>query len=156
MDTISEGPTRLADVYFSQDYPVLLAIARAELDAQAQAPPPQPEQLAEILGRPLVDVCASVGRLRDAGFVDGTAVMRGIKDYLLISRITIKGLREVGAYPKPTDLADRLQRFLDAEAAAAERTDPERGHKIRRAAQALTEVGTTFAAKFAAEMAKPV
>jgi hypothetical protein len=155
MDTTTGGTRRLPDVYFSQDYPILLAIARAELDAQAQALPPQPEQLAEALGRPLVDICASVARLRDAGFLEGTGVMRGIKDYLLITRITTEGLREVGAYPKTTDLADRLQRFLDAEAEAVERTDPERGRKIRRAAQTLTEVGTTFAAKFAAEMVKP-
>jgi len=155
MDTTTEGTTRLADVYFGQDYPILFAIAKAELDAQAQAPPPQPEQLSEALGRPLLDVCASLARLRKAGFIEGDDMMRGIKDYMIVTGITIAGLREVGAYPKPTDLADRLRRFLDAEAADAERTDPERGRKIRHAAQALTEVGTTLAAKFAAEMVKP-
>jgi hypothetical protein len=46
-------------------------------------------------------------------------------------------------------------RFLEAEAGLVERTDPERGKKIRRAAQTLSEIGTTLAAKFAAEMAKP-
>ncbi len=150
-----EGRQRLADVYFSQDYPVLLEIASAELNAAAQALPPQPEQLAESLGRPLVDICASVGRLRAAGYIQGDGVMRGIKDYYIITKITTRGLREVGAYPNPTDLADRLLRFLEAQAAEAEQTDPERGQKIRRAAQTLIEVGTTFAAKFAAEMAKP-
>jgi hypothetical protein len=152
---MDEGAPRLGDVYYSQDYAVLIEIAKAELDAQAQALPPQPERLAELLGRSLVEVCASAARLRAAGYIQGDPVMRGIKDYLIITGVTTLGLREVGAYPRPADLADRLQRFLDAEAAEAERTDLERGQKIRRVARSLTEVGTTFAAKFAAEMAKP-
>src|SRR6266487_883437 len=98
---MEERPERLADVYFSRDYAVLLEIARAELDAEAQAVAPQPEQLAEGLSRPLVDICASVGRLERAGYIDGQPMMRGIKDYYLISGITTRGLREVGAYPNP-------------------------------------------------------
>jgi len=44
----------------------------------------------------------------------------------------------------------------DAEATeAAERTDPERGQKLRRGRPSLTEVGTRLATKVAAEMAKP-
>ncbi len=144
---MEESLQRLAEVYFSRDYSVLLEIARVELDAEAQAVAPQPEQLAELLGRPLVDVCASVGRLRKAGYIEGQPMMRGIKDYHLISGITTRGLREVGAYPRPADLADRLQRVLAAEAADAERTDPQKGRRIRQLAQGLTEIGTTVAAK---------
>ncbi len=48
---MEESPERLADVYFSRDYPVLLEVAKAELNAEAQAGAPQPEQLADLLSR---------------------------------------------------------------------------------------------------------
>jgi len=101
----------------------------------------------------VIDVCASAGRLERAGYIEGDYLSRGIKDYLVITAITTRGLREVGAYPNPSNLAERLQRFLEAQAAEADRT--ERGKRIRQAARALAEVGTSFAAKFAAELAKP-
>jgi hypothetical protein len=151
---VEDGPDRLPDGYFSQDYPVLLEIARAKLDASAQALPPRPERLAELLGRPLVEACASASRLRQAGYIRGDPINTGVKDYLIVTGITTLGLREVGADLKPSDVAARLQRFLEAEASEAERIDPERGQKIRQTARALVDVGTTFAAKFAAEMAR--
>ncbi len=82
-------------------------------------------------------------------------MMRGVKDYYLISGVTTRGLCEVGAYHNSVDLANRLQRVLAAEAAEAERTDPEKGRRIRQLAQGLTEIGTTVAAKLGAEMLKP-
>lgn len=150
-----EENTKLGDVYYRRDYPVLVLIAEAELDPEIQQLPPPPEQIAASLDRPLPDVCASLGRLRRAGYITGDPLMRGIKDYLVITSVTTSGLREVGAYPSAADLGDRLHRFLEEEAAILERTDPERGRKIRQALTSLADLGTTFAAKFAAELAKP-
>src|SRR5215472_6753527 len=71
------------------------------------------------------------------------------------SQASLPEIREVGAYPNPSNLAERLQRFGEAEAAEADRTDLEGWKRIRQAARALAEVGTAFAATFAAEVAKP-
>jgi hypothetical protein len=83
--------------------------------------------------------------------------MRGIKDYLIITRITIAGLREVGAYPEPAALAERLQRFLETEATEAEPTDPERerARKIRGFGKALADIGIDWTARFATYLVKP-
>jgi hypothetical protein len=141
----------------ARDQSVLLAIAQWELLDNS---PGRFLELPELQRRlevqlPEQALTASVGRLVRADYVEAAELSgAGIEEYT-IKRLTLLGLQECGAYPRPQEVADRLVHFLEAQAAEAERTDPERGRKIRRAAQTLVDIGTTFSAKFAAEMAKP-
>jgi hypothetical protein len=110
--SVKEVAERLPDVYFSQDYPVLLEIAKAELNATAQAMPPQPERLAELLGRPLLEVCASGARLRQAGLILGDPVNAGIKDSLPASlNIRRQGVRDL-IVTGSANLRQLLEKFV--------------------------------------------
>jgi Phage integrase family len=146
---------RLPDIYYPFDYPVLLEIGRW---VQAGQPDGvlQPERIAEQLGEPPAAVHAAVGRLWRDGKIDvanGSTMSAG-EEYMVEGMLP-PGLRETGLWRDTGDLAERLQRFVDAEATAAERTDPEQARKIRRWAAALLDLGVDFAARYSAYMSKP-
>ena len=74
----------------------------------------------------------------------------------MVRRLTGAGLQESGLWPKPTDLAAALRQVLEREAQVVERTDPERGLKMRRVLDEIGELGTSFAAKLAIELLRYV
>jgi hypothetical protein len=141
------------DIYFSRDFPVLASIARWEAAGRANGHM-RPETIAEELGRPLDEVLQSVGRLYHAGLVDAAdASTFGGEDYM-IRRLTGAGLQESGLWPKPADLATALRQVLEAEVRATQRADPDRSNKMKAILDALSDLGTTFTAKLAAELLK--
>ncbi|HEY8842136.1 MAG TPA: hypothetical protein VIO80_16080 [Candidatus Dormibacteraeota bacterium] len=143
------------DIYFSRDFPVLAAIARWEAGGRANGHL-RPETIAEEIGQPLDQVIQSIGRLFHSGLVDAADVTTfGGEDYM-VRRLTGAGLQESGLWPKPTDLAAALRQVLEREAQVVERTDPERGLKMRRVLDEIGELGTSFAAKLAIELLKYV
>ena len=62
----------------------------------------------------------------------------------------------VGTWPKPGDLSSALEEVLKREIQAASRTDPERGKKLQILLDTLSDLGTSFAAKLAAEPAEDI
>jgi len=135
-----EPSQRVPDVYFTQDYPVLVAIARWELS--------------KTLGRSHEAVTAAIGRLHRGGYVAVVGPLLDQKDYFIVKQLTPTGLREVGAWPNATDLADTFKRVLEREAAEADRTDPEKGKKLHQILDTARDLGTSFLAKVTADLIK--
>lgn len=144
----------LNDLYYRHDYPVLLEIGRW-VEAGHPDGSLHPGLIARRLGRPPADVQAAVGRLWRDGKIDVADGSSPGEEAYMIRRMLSPGLRETGLWRDADDLADRLQRFLNAQAAAAEGSDPEQAHKIRRWAGALVDLGVRFAAMYSAELSKP-
>jgi hypothetical protein len=116
-------PEPLPDQYFSRDLLVLREIAeRFAIDLYSQ---PRAQDIAESLGMGW-ELVADIGTvLKDAGFVDGIDTdQTGI---IIFTKLTPQGRREVGLWPSPDSMADRL---LPALGAAIART-PEGGDKTR-------------------------
>jgi len=144
----------LPDLYYRLDYPVLLEIGRWVEAGRAEGSL-RPELVAHRLGQPPAEVQAAVGRLWRGGKIDVADGSSPGEEAYMIRRMLPAGLRETGLWRDAGDLADRLQRFLDAQAAAVEHSDPEQASKIRRWAAALVDLGVRFAAQYSAEMSKP-
>lgn len=143
------------EIYFSRDFPVLVAIARWEAGGRANGHL-RPETIAEEIGQPLDQVTQSIGRLFHDGLVDAAdATTFGGEDYM-VRRLTGAGLQESGLWPRPADLAAALRQVFEREAQVVERTDPERGQKMRRLLDEIGDLGTSFAAKLAIELLKYV
>ncbi|HEY8864711.1 MAG TPA: hypothetical protein VIO37_11140 [Candidatus Dormibacteraeota bacterium] len=144
---------RIDNIYFSQDFPVLAAIARWE-GAGRPDQHLRPETIAEQMGRPLDEVIQSIGRLYHSGLVDAAdATTFGGEDYM-VRRLTGAGLQESGLWPKPADLATALHQVLEREVHVTARTDPERSRKMQVILDTLSDLGAAFAAKFAADLLK--
>ena len=141
------------DIYFSRDFPALAAIARWEAAGRVDQHL-RPETIAEQLGRPLDEVMQSIGRLYHSGLVDAAdASTFGGEDYI-VRRLTRAGLEESGLWPKPADLATALRQLLEHEIQATARTDPEQSRKLQLVLDTVSDLGASFAAKFAAELLK--
>ncbi len=141
------------DIYWKQDWPVLLAIAQWDLST------PGPKayttaQIADRLGIERAEAVASIGRLGRAGFVeiDDISTM-GTEDYWA-RRLTERGLRKVGAWPRQEQLAAALLEVLQKETAEMERSDPEKGRRLRAILEAAANAGTDILAKVSAELVK--
>jgi hypothetical protein len=148
-----DPPDREHDIFFTRDFPVLAAIARWEAAGRADQHL-RPETIAEQLGRPIDEVVQSIGRLYHTGLVDASdASTFGGEDYM-IRRLTRSGLEESGLWPKPSDLATALRQLLEHEVQVTARMDPERSRKLQLVLDTVSDLGATFAAKFAAELLK--
>jgi len=144
---------RVPDVYFSEDYPVLLAIARWDLDESPQSIL-RPEVLATRLGQTNDVVMASIGRLFRGGYIEAHPLGLDQTDYYMVKRLTPVGLREVGAWPNVADLANAFKNVIEREAIEAEKTDPANGKKLRQLLGIVEELGVSYAAKVTVELAK--
>jgi hypothetical protein len=72
----------------------------------------------------------------------------------LVNRLTASGLQETGLWPKPGDLSTALAEVLEREIQATSRSDPDRSRKLQTVLDTVTDLGASFAAKFAAELLK--
>jgi hypothetical protein len=144
---------------------VLLAIARWELDEGRPGTYVNPVLLVQgvaDLSLTRKELVEAVGRLFRAGLVRAKSLSghdiggEGIHEDFMIQGLTPAGLSEVGAYPKSTPLAATLTLVLQHEAMELERTDPEKGRKVRTILHELGDLGTDFAAKLAGELLKRV
>jgi len=143
---------RAGDIYYSRDFPVLAAIAKWEEQGRTQQMDPQ--RIAEELGRSVGEVIQSLGRLCHHGLVDCIDVSTHGGDAYIVNRLTASGLQESGLWPKPADLSSALAEVLKREIQATSRSDPERSQKLRVVLETLGDLGTSFAAKLAAELLK--
>jgi len=148
-----ESPERVADLYFTVDFPALLAIARWELGEPTQSIL-RPEALAETLGRTNDEAMASIGRLFRGGYIEAYPLGLDQTDYYLVKRLTSAGLREVGAWPNATDLADAFKKVIQREANEADKAEPEKGRKLHQLLDVAEDLGTSVVAKVAAELIK--
>lgn len=146
-------PTGPSEIYYSRDYPVLLAIARWEAAGRPDRHL-RPETIAKQLEKPLDEIIQSTGRLYHTGLIDAADASSSDGDYFMVLRLTGVGLEESGLYPRPADLSAALREVLEREAQATEKSDPERSRKIRAALDAISDVGTSLLAKVAAELVK--
>ncbi|SRR6266851_4186684 len=154
MTNLHLGPRdRVQDVYFTEDYPVLLSIAQWELSEHVE-PILRSERIAERLGRSHQAVTTAIGRLFRGGYVEVAGPLLDQTDYYIVRRLTPSGLREVGAWPTPGDLADAFKKVIEHEAMEAETTDPEKGKKLRQILETAEDLGTSFLAKVTAELIK--
>jgi len=149
----------MGDIYWGRDFPVLLAIARWELDEGRPGTYVNPVLLMQSVAdlsltrKEQVEV---VGRLFRADLVRAKRVSghdiggEGIHEDFIIEGLTPAGLSEVGSYPKSSSLAAMLTVVLQHQATELERTDPAKGQKVRTILHELGDLGTDFAAKLAA------
>lgn len=154
----SRDRERVADVYASEDYPVLLAVAKIELTADgpvkviagtaSDAPKPP---LAERVGRSVDAVNRSLLRLLRGGLIEGRVGTTGM---VLATGLTVEGLREVGAWPRAQSLAQGLRLVLQEEAQRLERSEPEKASRVKVVLEQLEDLGTSFTAKLSAELIK--
>jgi predicted transcriptional regulator len=144
---------RAGDIYFSRDFPVLATIARWEEQGRVGRAL-DTHRIAEELGRPSAEVIQSVGRLYHAGLVDCEDVTTFGGEEYIVNRLTASGLQESGLWPKSGDLSDALAEILKQEIQATSRSDPERSHKLQVVLDTVSDLGASFAAKFAAELLK--
>jgi hypothetical protein len=144
---------RLPEIYYSRDFPVLAAIARWEEQGRATRSL-HAETIASEIGRPREQVVQSLGRLCHGGFVDCVDASTFGGDNYLVNRLTSAGLQESGLWPKPADLSDALAEILRCEIQETARSDPERSRKLQVVLDTLTDLGASFAAKFASELLK--
>jgi len=141
---------RLGDIYYPRDFPVLAAIARWE--EQGRRGSLEPWKIAEEIGRPREHVVQSLGRLCHAGLVDCVDVSTHGGEGYIVKRLTAAGLQESGLWPKPADLSDALAQVLKREIQATASSDPERSRKLQVVLDNLSEFGSSFLAKLAAEL----
>jgi hypothetical protein len=141
------------DLYFSRDFPVLAAIARWEAAGRANRYL-RAETIAEEVERPVEEVIQSLGRLFHASLVDAAELSSHDGEDYMVKRLTRAGLEESGLWPKPANLAIALREALEREVQATARTDPGRSQKMKMILDELGDLGTTFAAKLAAELLK--
>ncbi len=99
----------------------------------------------------------AIDRLDRSGYLESRRTMWGRPYPMHIIRLTERGLRAVGAWPRDVDPLQILVQVLVAQADAVEQTEPERASRLRIFAEAvgkgMLDVGTDFAAKFAAKAA---
>ena len=124
-------PELLPDQYFSRDLLVLREVAKRfadDLNAR-----PRAEDVAEALGMGW-ELVADIGTvLKEAGFVDGIDTdQTGI---IIFTKLTTEGRREVGLWPSPDSIADRLLPAL--EAAIARTPEGEDKTRLERARDAF-------------------
>lgn len=147
----------MPDVFFRRDFPVLLAIAKWDLDGREGhflGVERLGAKLPTGLSLSAPELFLAVNRLVDGGYVDAARMSTfGWQDFE-IRGLQERGLREVGAWPQGEDLATGLARVLETEARTMERTEPEKGRKVRTILTAMGDLGTDFAAKLAAELLK--
>lgn len=107
--------------------------------------------ISEQLGLDNEQINKVLRRLHGAGMFDGRVMLGG--DWV-VSAVTERGLREVGAWPSPDQLTARLVAALDD--AAEREPEPAKRSKLRRAATVLGEIGqkglTEIIASYAAKM----
>ena len=150
----------MSDIYWSRDFPVLLAIARWELDEGRPGTYVNPVLLMQGLSLTRKEQVEAVGRLFRAGYVRAKSITghniagENIHEDYMIQGLSTSGLAEVGSYPKSGPLAATLTVVLQHEAAELERGDPEKGRKVRTIIHELSDLGTDFGAKLAAELLK--
>lgn len=131
----------------------MLSIAQWELSEHLEAIL-RSERIAERLGRSHQVVTAAIGRLHRGGFVEVAGPLLDQTDYYIVRRLTPAGLRQVGAWPTPGDLADAFKKVIEREAAEADKTDPEKGKKLHQLLASAEDLGTSFLAKVTAELIK--
>lgn len=97
----------------------------------------------------------ALDRLERAGYVDALRV--NLPYPFAVLRLTERGLRAVGAWPSDADPLQALVGLLSAQADSVEAKEPEKAGRLRAVADAVgraaLDVGTDFAAKFAARAA---
>jgi hypothetical protein len=147
------GRERVADVYVAEDYPVLLAVARIELDEGPTVI--LSHDLARRIDRPDDAVRRSLVRLFRGGMVEGEdKAFMGGGGFFLVRGLTERGLREVGAWPREESLAAGLRHILEAEASKLQLSEPQKAGKVRAILDELEDLGTSFTAKLSAELIK--
>jgi predicted transcriptional regulator len=144
---------RSGDIYFSRDFPVLAAIARWEEQGRAQRSI-DAETIAKETGLERAQVAQSLGRLCHAGFLDCVDMSTYGGENYLVNRLTASGLQETGLWPKAGDLSTAIAEVLQREIQATSRSDPDRSRKLQTVLDTVTDLGASFAAKFAAELLK--
>lgn len=132
---------------------MLHAIAQWELSEHQQSVL-RSEWIAEKVGRPHEAVTSSIGRLYRGGYVEVAGPLLDQTDYYIVKRLTPTGLRQVGAWPTESDLAEAFKSVLAHEASEADKTDPERAKKLHQILNAAGDLGTSFLAKVTAELIK--
>jgi hypothetical protein len=156
-----EDVPQMGDIYWSRDFPVLLVIARWELDDGRPGTYMNPHLLMDRVGDLSLlhkELVEAVGRLYRNDLVRARRIAGhdiggpGIHEDFMIEGLTPAGLSEVGSYPKASQLAATLTVVLQHEASELERADPEKGRKVRTIIHELGDLGTDFAAKLAAEL----
>jgi hypothetical protein len=139
---------QVEDVYDSEDFPVLLGLAKIEL---ADGPTVMlSHDLARRLTRPEDAVRRSLARLQRGGLVEGEDKPSLDGGFFLARGLTAEGLREVGAWRR----AQGLRKVLEEEAGRLEASQPDKAGKLRVILDEFEDVGTTITAKVVAEMIK--
>lgn len=131
---------RLADIYFSRDFPVLAEIGRWEtqgrpgraLDGVA---------IAQRLGLDREQIIQAVGRLYHAGLIDAVDISTHGGEGYIVKHLTGAGLQESGLWPKPAELSAALEEALKREIQSSERSDPERSQKLKIVLETIKDVG---------------
>lgn len=131
---------RLGDIYYGRDFPVLAEIGRWEA-AGRPGHALSPEEIANTIKKPVVEVVQSVGRLYHAGLVDAADASTFGGDDYMIRRLTGAGLQESGLWPRPANLAEALEDALKREIQRTAQADPERSQKLKVVLETVKEVG---------------
>lgn len=146
---------RVADLFYSRDFPVLVAIAQWEIEGRPDRAL-EPREIVERMGTSigLQRVLESIRRLAENDYIEAKDNSTHDELDFMVTAMTERGLRECGAWPEAKDLAAAFKASLEAQATELENSDPERGKKVRTILAAMGDLGTDFAAKFSAEFAK--
>ncbi|MDQ6945752.1 MAG: PadR family transcriptional regulator [Actinomycetota bacterium] len=149
--------TSIEDQWARWDYPTLQALARWDAEDQTRGiiSRAQVVQMVGASGEDAWKVGRALDRLEREGLIETGDAMDGTPWPVAVVRITNSGLRQVGAWPTPETLRDRLLTELEAAADRISELEPEKSKRLHQIVEYLRFSATEIISETVAKVLKP-